>query len=254
MPVRSRRRRYVPVRVAVASLVRGAGLAGDAIANHLRFRRGAARATSRAPASGAPRAAVPVFNTGRPATSASVLNNVSGFHFAIGYKHRVGARELYEIDRYAVAVRHRRLLDRLRLGRTQAACNLTGKSFQAQCRNRFETFPHRLRRQAEARFLPPDVRRFLDHLLDGQCALRMRVVDRGKEPIAHSSRRRLDDGVRTRCDRRPSRRDRELQREPGSKTSVNARLRIGRERQPCRAGSGCRSAGSRARGSRRVLT
>ena len=128
----------------------------------------------------------------------SALEGVAGLSFAVRCEQRVGARELHQVDRQAVAVRHRRLLDRLpRLGRAQAARDLARESgSRRRAESRIgERPPERLRRQAQRDLGGAHVRRLLDHLLDCQRAVGMRVVNRVRAD-RERARRRLDHRVR----------------------------------------------------------
>src|SRR5439155_10422352 len=141
----------------------------------------------------------------------------------------IRARKLHQVYRNAVAVRNGRLLYRPpAFRRSQPARYFTGETrFQRRAEaGAREGRPHSLRRQRQRDFRRTDIRRFLHDLLYGKRSFTMCVVNRrvayrqvpGAVSISDegwtfpaSSAAAIVNGLRV---------------EPGSKMSVNARLRI----------------------------
>ena len=109
-----RTRRGTCCRVALAFLlVRGAGLAAHRIADGLRLAARCRRGRRPAAASRAPRCAVSATCTRMPAAGCVLaLSMRHRDQLAVAREHGVGARQLEQRGRQAVAVAHRRLLDR----------------------------------------------------------------------------------------------------------------------------------------------
>ena len=195
------------------------------------LRRGAAGLRRHLQHACAPRARSRGVSTRPPGDVAVGLEQRDRLQLAVGREDRVGARELHQVHRDAVAVRHRRLLDRLpRLRRPQPPRHLAG---EAGLRRRAEARvgEHRPTSSpagsAERDLRGADVGRLLDHLLDGERAFRMRVVDRVR---CRSSACRARSGSRVSGRTLPGSSAAAMVNgfsvEPGSNTSVSARLRI----------------------------
>ena len=178
--------------------MRGAGLAGDAIAGDLGFGRRPAGQNDHLqhPANRA-RGVRADHRTARD--RAIDLEQRHGLQLAVGREHRVRSRQLKQVDRNAVSEGHGRLLDRTpALGRPQSARHFARKTghrrgAEAGCGKRL---PHRLGRQRERNLRGPDVRRFLDDLLDGQRSFAVCIVDGGAAD-REGARRGVDDRTRT---------------------------------------------------------
>ena len=170
--------------------------ARDAIAGHLRTRRGPAG--GRHQLEHVPHSFCRSGPQHRSSRDQAIgLEQRRGFHFAVGGKDRVGARQLNQVHRDAVSVGHRRLLDRTpRLCRTQPSGHFAGKSGLGR---RAETragkhLPHGFRRQAQRDLGGAHVRGFLDHLLHGERTFRVCIVNRVAADRQHA-RRGFNHGV-----------------------------------------------------------
>jgi hypothetical protein len=162
-------------------LVRGARLAAHRIADGLRLGGGAARACGQAQHLAHRARGLGSDHAQAGRGGCVLLEHRHRDHLAVACEHGVGARELEQAGRQAVAVAHRRLLDRAPgLVRTQPTAHRAG---ELQLRSLAEAdlrvqLPHlapvHLHRQLDG----ADVTRLLDHLGHRQRAVRMRVADR----------------------------------------------------------------------------
>ncbi len=192
---------------------------------------------------------------GLPIGCESRLSSASGSSSPSFGEDRVRARDLQQRNRDALPVGDRRLLDRTPLRpRTQQPLRLArkaglGRHAEAEVA---EYRAHALGRHAQHDLGGADVRRLLDHLRDGEDAVRVGIVD-GPAADGHDARPGVDRrvaGVTI-----PSSSAAAMVKgfivEPGSKRSVTERLRVcaaGEVRAVVRVVVGH---GSRARGSRR---